>query len=379
MARILVNASNVVGAGARALALSLLPALFRIPGHRYSALLPDRPEFCALDLPPATRADFASRPSGPANSLLRLRELYWDVAALARRDEADCCLTLGDFAAVGLRCPQVVFLQQPLVLYGVREVGGAPSWSRLKRLYFRQHLAYTAHKVDRFIVQTPVMAARLAGQFPVPAARVHVISQPVPLHVTAGCAGDTHPAIASCARPLRLLFLAAGYPHKNHAVLGPLLGELSRRGISHLVHFYLTLDPGEISPALAAMLRDHGDMITNLGRLALEQVAGALRAATALFLPTLVESYGLTYVEALACGIPILTSDRDFARWMCGDLALYFDPLDAGSIVDAIARLAQGPARSADFERRAAVRLAEFPADWAAVAQAMLNVVLAAQ
>ena len=66
MARILVNASNLVGAGARALALSLLPELLRIPGHTFCALLPDRPEYRALDLPATAHSAFAPRPSGPA-------------------------------------------------------------------------------------------------------------------------------------------------------------------------------------------------------------------------------------------------------------------------------------------------------------------------
>lgn len=376
MARILVNASNLVGAGAQALALSLLPELLRLPGHQFCALLPDRSEFRRLDLPPAVGVEFAPRPSGFANNLLRLRELYWDVAALARRGGADCCLTLGDFAAVGLRCPQVVLLQQALLLYSPQELPGVATWPATKRFYLRSHLAHTARAVDSFIVQTPVVAARLAAQFAVPAARVRVVSQPASCHVVGGGEGAP-PALAACPQPTRLLFLAAGYPHKNHAVLGPLLDELARRGLGERVHFFLTLDPPEISADLARLLRRRADAVTNLGRLAPGQVTGALRAASALFLPTLVESYGMVYVEALACGLPILTSDRDFARWMCRDLALYFDPLDAAAIADAIERLPHTLSRGAEFDRRAAARLAEFPGDWAETARAFLDVTLA--
>jgi hypothetical protein len=38
-------------------------------------------------------------------------------------------------------------------------------------------------------------------------------------------------------------------------------------------------------------------------------------------------------------GIPILTSDRDFARHLCGDAAIYFDPLDAKSVAKAMATI----------------------------------------
>lgn len=60
-------------------------------------------------------------------------------------------------------------------------------------------------------------------------------------------------------------------------------------------------------------------------------------------MPTLLESFSGTYLEAMKAGCPILTSDRDFAREVCGEAALYFDPLDADSIVRTILRLRDEP------------------------------------
>ena len=76
----------------------------------------------------------------------------------------------------------------------------------------------------------------------------------------------------------------------------------------------------------------------------------------------------MIYLEAMAAARPILTSDRDFARWMCGAAARYFDPLDPVSIVDVIAALAGSP-RGVDTTCAAAARLLEFPADWGEVAR----------
>jgi glycosyltransferase involved in cell wall biosynthesis len=42
-------------------------------------------------------------------------------------------------------------------------------------------------------------------------------------------------------------------------------------------------------------------------------------------------------------GCPILTSDLDFARYICGDAAIYFDPWDIGSMKNAILRLKSEP------------------------------------
>ena len=65
-------------------------------------------------------------------------------------------------------------------------------------------------------------------------------------------------------------------------------------------------------------------------------------------MPTLVESFGLIYLEALMFRLPILTSDRDFAHWMCRDLALYFDPMDPVSIVNTIEATQSFPARTSE-------------------------------
>ena len=132
----------------------------------------------------------------------------------------------------------------------------------------------------------------------------------------------------------------------------------------------MTLEPEAAARVIPAEDRD---VVHNLGNLTAEQVRAAFVASSALFLPTLVESYGLPYLEALALRRPILTSDRDFARWICGDLALYFDPLDAASIADAIERHANEP-MPADYAERAAHRLRAFPADWGEVARRLEDV-----
>ncbi|HEY5610958.1 MAG TPA: glycosyltransferase, partial [Thermoanaerobaculia bacterium] len=227
--------------------------------------------------------------------------------------------------------------------------------------------------MDRYIVQTPVMAERLGRRYAIPEERIHVVAQPAPTRAEVGdLAADSR--IAACPKPHRLLFLAVGYPHKNHAVLENVVCELSRRGLSRKVQIFVTLDPHEVSPGLAEVLRRHRDVVTNLMRLPYTEVGGALNASTALFLPSFAESYGLVYVEALAAGLPILTSDRDFARWMCGDLAVYFDPLNASSIVDALEAYPRMLARGADFELRAAERLQRFPRAWSDVAATFLAI-----
>ena len=58
------------------------------------------------------------------------------------------------------------------------------------------------------------------------------------------------------------------------------------------------------------------------------------QSCQALFLPTLIECFTVSYLEAMETCKPIVTSDLSFAHDICGDSAYYFDPLDVSSIAN---------------------------------------------
>jgi len=371
---VLIDASNVTAVGPCSLVLSLLPALLRaLSGRQVSLLLPETSGFRSLTIGDQTRAIYLEITRGKLNDLSRFKRLYWDLPRLADKLNPDMVLTLGDLGSLRLHCPHVIFLHNACFVYSRSEVKNH-AWSLVKYSYMIRHLAWSLRSASRIIVQTPVMAERLAQRYSISSERIVQIPPPVPQHVLLGLDSQTCFApIENCAKPVRLLFLAAYYPHKNHAILTSVAEELRRRGLASRVHVFITLDENQGGwRSLEKTIEKYPGVITNLGRLPSEQVADALRASSALFLPTLTESYGLIYLEAMACGAPILTSDRDFARWMCRDLALYFDPLDAASIVDAIELLPRLKTR--DFAQRAKNHLQTFPKDWDEVARAFCGV-----
>ncbi len=73
------------------------------------------------------------------------------------------------------------------------------------------------------------------------------------------------------------------------------------------------------------------------------RVAEYLSAADVFVLPTLGEGSCNALVEAMACGLPLITSDRDFNRDLVTDQSsLLVDPMDVSAIRKAILRLKQG-------------------------------------
>lgn len=373
---ILLNASNLGATGPEVVVRDLVGAMLRDDArHRFTLLLP------------STHREVDWLPKGAGIQVLferrtrpyevgRMWDIHFGIRKICSNIHADVCLTLGDVGPVDAGVPHVLFLHQPYLAYPEQDAMSAlPLGVQAKQIYLRQHFRRSARQARSVIVQTPVMAERVTRIYGLSPERIHIIPPALPEHVlrwgTGGNGGSKGPE----GTP-QLLFLSTYYAHKNHAILPPLCEELRRRGLSGKVGILLTLD-GDRRAAEAKLLcrlARYPDLVSNLGRLKPMDVAPTLQSASTLFLPTLLETVGLIYLEAFALGTPVLTSDRDFARWMCRDLAGYFEPTDAASVADAIeAFLKNGPQH--DYRARAAERKNEFPSGWPEVARSFLSVV----
>jgi len=80
--------------------------------------------------------------------------------------------------------------------------------------------------------------------------------------------------------------------------------------------------------------------ILHCGPVAHDKVSSYLNAADIFVLPTLHEGCCNAIVEAMACGLPIVSSDRSFNHdILSADNAILIDPTDSRQIADAIIRL----------------------------------------
>lgn len=80
------------------------------------------------------------------------------------------------------------------------------------------------------------------------------------------------------------------------------------------------------------------------GFLPAEDVPLFYNAAEVFLYPSLYEGFGLPVVEAMACGLPVITSQGSSLEEVAGDAALLVDPLSESSIAGAIQKILEDSA-----------------------------------
>ena len=104
----------------------------------------------------------------------------------------------------------------------------------------------------------------------------------------------------------------------------------------------------------------------HIGYVADEDRERVYREARLLVLPSLDEGFGLTALEAMAAGLPVVASNRGSLPEVIADAGMLVDPTDTAGLADAIERLVTDDALSTATGAAALSRAQTFT--WAAAA-----------
>jgi glycosyltransferase involved in cell wall biosynthesis len=100
-----------------------------------------------------------------------------------------------------------------------------------------------------------------------------------------------------------------------------------------------------------------------LDHLPARDLAALYRGARTLVFPSLAEGFGLPVAEAMACGAPVVTSDRSSMPEVAGGGAVLVDPEDVSSIADGIERVLSDQSLRRDLRERGFESASRFTAD----------------
>jgi glycosyltransferase involved in cell wall biosynthesis len=143
-------------------------------------------------------------------------------------------------------------------------------------------------------------------------------------------------------KPHHFLYVGDDEPRKNLAALR----EAHRR--------YAERADGAALPLVLAGIDELPDA---------ERLAQLYSQAAALVHPSLHEGFGLTPLEAMTAGTPVIAARSPGVTEVCGEAALYVDPRDSADLAAQMERVAGDPALRADLGERGRRRAAEF--SWA--------------
>ena len=86
-----------------------------------------------------------------------------------------------------------------------------------------------------------------------------------------------------------------------------------------------------------------GDIVHFTGRIKNEEFAGYYSKATIAVVPSLYEGFGLPAAEAMACGVPLISTSGGALPEVVGDAGIIVPPADAGALAREIMFLFNNP------------------------------------
>jgi glycosyltransferase involved in cell wall biosynthesis len=252
------------------------------------------------------------------------------------------------------------------------------AWRKISRLYFGL-VSAGARRADAVITVSECSKRDIEKLLGLPPERIHVIGN----------------AVDASLFPVRDPWLLASV--RERYAIGPRFvlyfgGFDLRKNVPRLIEAYARLPERlrrEYQLVIAGRYQHLGhplypDPRVTVQRLGLEgnvvftgqireQDKGPLYSAATLFaFPSLYEGFGMTPLEAMACGTPVVTSNRSALPEVVGDAGVLVDPYDTDAIAQALEEMLENTAQREELSRRGLERARRFT--WPQVAEQTVRV-----
>ncbi len=170
------------------------------------------------------------------------------------------------------------------------------------------------------------------------------------------------------ARANYFLFVGTPQPRKNIArvIEAFLLATCDLENVQLVI-------VGKPTPTLERLWRAHhaafaSGRVVATGYVSDDKLACLYSGCIALVFPSLYEGFGIPVLEAMACGAPVITSNRTALPEAAGDAALLVDPEDTAAIAAAMRRVLDEPDLRTALRARGFAHVKQFT--WARTARA---------
>jgi glycosyltransferase involved in cell wall biosynthesis len=271
--------------------------------------------------------------------------LLWDNLVFSFKlpqDSYHTVFTMGNFVPrTGLR--SIVLYMWPYPNYqGFEEVWKRMLWyQRLVQRIKVRLFGFYLRRADVILPQTRTSETRLHEAYPFSRGLTRV----VPMGSNSMSEGDTLDVDWADKKCLKLMALTRYYTHKNLEILVNVAQLIKAKSLPYKIYLTISENQGKGAQKLLQRLNDSAltDVIVNIGPVKFRDVPELYKSMDGMILPTLLESYSANYADSMFYGLPIFTSNLDFALEACGTSGNYFDPLSEESIINVLELARKNP------------------------------------
>ena len=328
-------------AGGLSVGVNILKQLTHVAPHIHFLIsIPNLSEYEEIHYPPHTQL-IRCNPN-----LSVINRLFFDFYLLPRQISSfrpDVIIGLGNVGLLNPPCTQAILFHKPQLIYPLIYQSQEIPLRKIHNKLLKVLLKLCLKKTLIVFCQTNAAKMRFRKEFnfrrPIylcPNAVSSIVSDNV------GSSISNEYDLSKAVKGKFVLFtLTRYYGHKNLERIVETFKRFKKE-LNDVVCL-LTIHPNQ-HPNVNRLIEqikcyDLESHIINIGPIDQQNIGFFYRLSDSLFMPTLLESFSGTYLEAMWFEKPILTSDLDFARDICGSAAMYFNPFSCQSICDAILQL----------------------------------------
>jgi glycosyltransferase involved in cell wall biosynthesis len=250
-------------------------------------------------------------------------------------------LSYGLLGIVRSGYPMVATIHHPITVDRDAEIGAAGS--RLRRMKARRWYAFltmqkrVSRRISHIITVSNSSRADIGREFKIPAERFRV----VPNGIDLDCFYPMNEI--QRADDLILVTNSADTPLKGLRYLLEAVAEIRRERKIRLVVIGKPKMDGVIERLVGEL--SLGDTVRFTGRIGQEEFARLYAESTMAVIPSLYEGFGMPAGEAMACGVPVISTSGGALPEVVGDAGILVPPADKSALREAILALLNDPER----------------------------------
>lgn len=159
-----------------------------------------------------------------------------------------------------------------------------------------------------------------------------------------------------------LLFVGTIQPRKNLLRLIEAFNLLQRDAKYHNLSLILVGKEGWLAQEIykAPIRLRIQDRVRFLNHVSKSDLPALYSGAKVFVFPSLYEGFGLPIVEAMSCGVPVITSSTSATAEIAGDAAVVIDPYQVNEIFEAVKELVDNKKNREDLVKKGLIRSKKF-------------------